>query len=326
MENIEEIKNRLRAIVDDLNKINGRLIKSRGNIIQIIRSIEKYKKDIEQGKASGLSEEMRKKEEEYLQSCKNDLNETRDRIRLLRDIYTRVKKLKKLIEEEYVFEALENLNKDKKLFELYGKLLSEKRDQLDEIKSYLEKHCEEILLTYPNRLSSALEKYGLKLDEFANYPRLSICQGYIKFEIWERNRRGVLKAYDRKISELKLDIEKAAAAINKEYKRLFLGERDTNKILGELWEAYKKIIEREDAPIGSSIPITSVLKEISKNRKNFRLDEYIVDLTRLVESGPYVIEGLKIDFQHTRDTKKGIILQGDLARGYIGYVLFREEV
>ncbi len=326
MENIEEIKNSLRAIVDDLNKLTCRLIKSRGNIIQIIRSIEKYKKDIEQDKALGLSEEMRKQEEEYLQSCKNYLNETKDRLRLLKDIYTRIKKLKKLIEEESVFEALENLNKDKKLFELYGKLLSEKKDQLNEIKSNLEKYCEEILLTYPNRLSSALEKFGLKLDEFANYPRLSICQGYIKFEIWERKRRGVLKAYDRKISELKLDIEKVAAAINKEDKRLFLGERDTNKILGELWEAYKVLIKRESSLLGSSIPINSIIKEISKKRSKFRLDEYIIDLTLLVEKGPYEIEGYKVDFQHTRDKKNGIILQCDLARGYIGYVLFREEV
>ena len=37
-----------------------------------------------------------------------------------------------------------------------------------------------------------------------------------------------------------------------------------------------------------------------------------------------VVEGRRLEFQHTKDTNKGMLLHGRAGQGYIGYILFRK--
>jgi hypothetical protein len=88
---------------------------------------------------------------------------------------------------------------------------------------------------------------------------------------------------------------------------------------------YKAIIDKEGKPDGSSVEIRHITSRMGKNIRGFRTDEFNVDLSNLAKKGPFEIDGRKLDLQQTKNTSSGMLLYGAAERGYIGFILFKEN-
>ncbi len=177
---------------------------------------------------------------------------------------------------------------------------------------------------FPSFLEDAFRESGLSLDATSRHPKYTLQEGFFRIEIDEKKRTARLSDYEGRLAELPADIEAIVENVQREHKRVFGRACDGLKFLKSLRAQYKAIIKKEKRPDGSSVPIRHVTRKLGKNVKGFRTDEFLVDLSRLAQEGPFEVEGRRLDLQQTKDTHEGMLLHGAAGRGYIGFIVFKE--
>jgi len=184
--------------------------------------------------------------------------------------------------------------------------------------------ADRILHRFPALLEEGCRNSGLSLDSDSRHPKYNLERGFFRLEIDENKRTARLSDHEGRLAELPADIEAIVEIIQREHKRVLGRSFNGSKFLKTLRGQYKAIIKKEKQADGSSVPIRHITRRLGKNVKGFRTDEFLVDLSRLAEKGPFVIEGRRLDLQQTRDTNQGMLLHGVAARGYIGFIVFKE--
>jgi len=149
-------------------------------------------------------------------------------------------------------------------------------------------------------------------------------KGFFRLEIDESKRLAKLSNYEGRLAEISADIEAVVEVILREHERIFGRPYDGNKFLKQLRMQYKAVIKKESLKDGESVPIRHITRRLGKNKKGFRTDEFLIDLSRLTVKGPFDIDNRKLDLQQTKDTNQGMLLFGAEKRGYIGFIKFRE--
>ena len=177
---------------------------------------------------------------------------------------------------------------------------------------------------YPTLLEEATKEAGLKLDSNNPHPKYSLEKGFFRLEIDESKRLAKLSNYEGRLVEIPADIDAVVEAVMKEHKRIFARPYDGAKFLKLLRMQYKAILKKENLKDGESVPIRQVTRRLGKNKKGFRTDEFLIDLSNLAEKGPFEIDNRKLDLQQTKDINQGMLLYGAEKRGYIGFIKFRE--
>ncbi|MBN1900234.1 hypothetical protein JW926_02775 [Candidatus Sumerlaeota bacterium] len=183
---------------------------------------------------------------------------------------------------------------------------------------------ERILRRYPALLEEACRISGLVLDTNSPHPRYGLEGGFFRLEIDEKKRMARFSDHEGRLAEFPADIPAVIETIKKEHKRVFGRSFNGSKFLKRLRTQYKAIIKKKGQVEGTSVPIRHITRRLGKNLKGFRTDEFLVDLSRLIEKGPFEIEGRRLDLQQTKDTQQGMLLHGSAARGYIGFIVFKE--
>jgi hypothetical protein len=195
---------------------------------------------------------------------------------------------------------------------------------IEEIYRLAKEESERIVRRYPSLLEEACRSSGLTLDNNSPHPRYGFERGFFRLEIDEKKRIARLSNHEGRLAELPADVEAVVEIIKRERQRIFGRSFNGTKFLKTLRAQYKAIIKKENQLDGSSVPIRHITRRLGKNVKGFRTDEFLVDLSRLAEKGPFEMEGRRLDLQQTKDTSQGMLLHGDAARGYIGFIIFKE--
>lgn len=183
---------------------------------------------------------------------------------------------------------------------------------------------DEHMRRFPSRFEEACSTAGLKLDSESRHPRYTLFNRFLLLEIDESRRMARLKDHESKLADLPADAKAIVEVVVREQSRLFNRPFDARKFLKLIRSNYTYIAKREKLLDGASIPIRQITRRLSNNLKSFRTDEFLVDLSRLVESGPLEIDGYHLDLQQTKDTEQGVLLPGLAGRGYIGFVVFKK--
>jgi hypothetical protein len=184
--------------------------------------------------------------------------------------------------------------------------------------------ADRIFRRFPSFLEGAFREVAPAIDSSSRHPKYSIGGGFFQLEIDERKRLARLSDYEGRLAEIPADIEAIVETVQKEYNRIFSRNYNGQKFLKSLRTQYKAIIKKEKKPDGSSVPIRHITRRLGKNIKGFRTDEFLLDLSRLAQEGPFDIDGRRLDLQQTKDTKQGMLLHGAAGRGYIGFIVFKE--
>lgn len=177
---------------------------------------------------------------------------------------------------------------------------------------------------YPSHLEEACRFAGLALDPESRHPAYSLEQRFFQLKVDEQKWTARLSDHEGRLADLPADVGAVVEVILRERKRIFGRPFDGPKFLKLLRSQYLAVAKKEKQPDGASIPIRHITRRLGKNAKGFRSDEFLVDLSRLVEQGTRDIDGYRLDLQQTKDTNQGMLLHGVAARGYIGFVVFRK--
>lgn len=195
---------------------------------------------------------------------------------------------------------------------------------IDEAYRFAKEEADFILRRYPAFLEEACRHAGLALDSGSRHPRYLLDSGFFILEIDEKKLMARLANHEGRLVEIPADVAAVVESIQRERKRIFDRPFNGPKFLKTLRVQYKAVLKREKQLDGASVPIRHITRRLGKNIKGFRTDEFLIDLSRLAADGPFEIEGRRLDLQQTKDTNQGMLLWGSVARGYVGFVVFKE--
>lgn len=181
-----------------------------------------------------------------------------------------------------------------------------------------------IFRRFPSLLEEAFANSGLSIDPTSRHPKYTMENGFFRLEIDEKKGIARLLDHEGRLAETPADIQAIVETVRKERQRIFERKYNAKKFLQSLRTQYKAVIRKEKQPDGSSVPIRHITRRLGKNVKGFRTDEFLVDLSRLAQDGPFEIDGRRLDLQQTKDTNQGMLLHGAAGRGYVGFIVFKE--
>ncbi len=177
---------------------------------------------------------------------------------------------------------------------------------------------------FPGLLDDACREAGLAIDADSRHPRYYFYGKFFTLEVSEQTQQARLSDHEGRLAELPADVPAIVEAVVREHRRVF-GRKLIGKVfLRKLRGHYLAVLRREGQGDGDTVPIRNITRRLGKNEKGFRTDEFLVDLSRLVEQGPLEIDGRRLDLQQTKDTSQGMLLHGAAGRGYVGFVVFRK--
>lgn len=228
------------------------------------------------------------------------------------------------LNKEWHFHVLNLFNKEKPFFDQTKAENDAIRQNIEIIENIARPKTEEIKRRFPLLIENAFKDTKVSLDKESRHPRYSLQNGFFKIEIDEYKGTAKLSDTEGSLAEVPADVDAIVEAINKEFARIFERPFDGKKFFKNLRKNYCTIIKNEKIPDGESVPIRKITTRLGKNEKGFRTDEFVVDLTRLIEAGSSELEGFRLELQQTRDTNKGMLLQGQMNRGYIGFITFKK--
>jgi hypothetical protein len=195
---------------------------------------------------------------------------------------------------------------------------------IEEVYRDAKEQADSVQRRYPTHLEEACRSAKLALDQDSRHPTYNIEHRFFQLKIDERNWTARLSDHEGRLAELPADISAVVETLLREHKRIFDRPFHGPKFLKLLRSHYLAVAKKGKQDDGASIPIRQITRRLGKNIKGFRSDEFLVDLSRLVEQGPMDIDGYRLDLQQTKDTNQGMLLHGVAARGYIGFVVFRK--
>lgn len=226
------------------------------------------------------------------------------------------------LEKGWVIHVLHLLDKEK--ITLRGICKGSDLSSLEEIYLKAKDEAEKTQRRFPSLLDQACREANLEINPESRHPRYYFDGMFFTLEINDQKKTARLSDYEGTLGELPCDVGAVVEAIQRERNRVFERKFNGKAFLKKLRRQYLAVIKRGKHEDGASVPIRQITSRLGKNERGFRTDEFLVDLSRLVEQGPFEIDGRRLDLQQTKDSNKGMLLPARAGRGYIGFILFRE--
>ncbi len=199
-------------------------------------------------------------------------------------------------------------------------------DQIaNEILAIAKEQSATVLRRFPSFLEGTCSEAGLIIDRNSKHPNYKFDEGFFQVQVDDRNGVARLSDCETELAEFPSDPGAIVQAVQKEHERIFSRDFDGAKFLKMLRHHYSEIIKKLGKKDGEAIPIRNITSRLGKNQKGFRTDEFVIDLSKLVERGPSEIDGFRFDLQQTKNTNQGMLLHGIAGGGYVGFITFRKD-
>lgn len=237
-----------------------------------------------------------------------------------RDVWQR---LAEQMSHSWSLHVLQSLRKHRQLIDATASASAELRATIAEIQAIADKNARAVMQRYPLFMEQQSAARGLTLDRTSRHPTYTFEDGFFKVAVDERSGMATLSDYERELARIPADVEPVLAAVKNERDRIFGRRFDAKKVLKRLRQQYLGVIKKEGLSDGEAVPIRHITRRLGKNAKGFRTDEFLVDLSRLLQAGLLEIDGRRLDLQQTKDTSQGMLLHRVPSSGYIGFVIFR---
>lgn len=229
------------------------------------------------------------------------------------------------LDKQWPLHCLDLLDKHKPLIDRIRVDQSPEVSLLDDIYRVAKERAQELKPhRFPAYLEKACQATSLQLDQDSRHPRYKFDKGFFQLDIDDQKKTASLSNYESsKMVEFPADIGAIVEVVQREHKRIFGRSFDGKKFLKKLLAQYSAILKKDKLSNGATIPIRNITQRLGKNESGFRTDEFLIDLSRLVEQGPIEIDGCRLELQQTKETNQGMLLHIEQKR-YIGFMFFKK--
>lgn len=151
--------------------------------------------------------------------------------------------------------------------------------------------------------------------------------GMIELEINDKKHEARVGTREGSIIRISADVEAIVETVKTEASRLFGRKLPGTRFLTDLRTAYLAVVNTKKGREGDPVPIREVYNSMVtkiKSCKNYKKDEFLVDMSHLVTKGPAETKGVRFELQQTKDTAEGMLLLGAAGRGMVNLLLFKK--
>lgn len=184
--------------------------------------------------------------------------------------------------------------------------------------------AEELKKKYSFWMDTTAARNSFKPDKSSRHPVYRFHNGFFTVTISE-------PSYTARIEDLagalvdRMPADPSAIIIYLQHEkaRIFGRTFDPQAFLQKLLKNYMAIIEKDpELKDGEPMPIRRLTARLRDNEKNFHVDEFLVDLTRLLELGVAQIDGRTLMLEQTKDIDRGLYVFPKNGHGYVGFLRF----
>ena len=189
------------------------------------------------------------------------------------------------------------------------------------------KQASKVITMIPSSIERLGKERQIEIDRKSRNPRYFFGRdGFIEAKVDEQKLTATVSTREGRLATMAADPAAILDVVEVENRRLFGRKFSGTKFLADLRRAYRAAVKgRKDARDGDPIPLREIYGEMAKKAKGYKRDEFLVDLSTLVEEGPAETAGERFDLQQTKDTKEGLLLLGAAGRGMVNLLVFKKS-
>ncbi|MGB9666889.1 MAG: hypothetical protein ACPL2N_06230 [Candidatus Cryosericum sp.] len=184
--------------------------------------------------------------------------------------------------------------------------------------------AEELKKRYSSRMDQTAKDMSFKPDKTSRHPVYRFCNGFFTVTIAEPSYTARIEDLAGPlVDRMPADPNAVIAYLKQEYGRVFGRPFDRQAFLQKLLKNYLAIIEKDPTlKEGDPIGIRRITSRLHDNEKNFHNDEFLRDLTQLLEAGVAQIDGWTLVLEQTKDIDRGLYVFPKNGAGYVGFLRF----
>ena len=213
-------------------------------------------------------------------------------------------------------EAARVLNSHKNQLALLTRMDPEAANRIQSLGSELRAQAEENFQELPRSFPLAVQNLGLSLDPGSRHPRYSLLEDFIEVRFDKGKLEAAVMPRDGRKTVLGVEPDVVAAHVSAEVARLTARPFEPKVFLAKLASAYQVVLKEGGLAGGENVPLKGLVAELAKD-KNFRADEFNVDLSKLLRDRE---SAGRVALDNARDAKNGMLLWQLDQRGYYGYI------
>ena len=196
-------------------------------------------------------------------------------------------------------------------------------DEWNKIREIAEAQAKRLLIRYPKLFEEACKEAELNLDFTSRHPVYTFDDGFFELKL---DKKGTAELFTcgRKVARFPGDIGSVVEHLKQKKSSLFDRPFEPQKFLRQFRTAYVHILAPVGRPDGESVPIREIVDRMTRKDAEHSVEEFVVDLSRLVTEGPLEIDHRRLELEHTRNQDQGILLYHADTFGYIGFARFEE--
>jgi hypothetical protein len=189
------------------------------------------------------------------------------------------------------------------------------------------KQASKVVTMIPSTIEHLSKERQIEIGRKSMHPRYFFGhEGFIEAKVDDQKLSATVSTREGRLATLPADPAAILDVVGAEKKRLFERKYTGSKFLADLRRAYRAAVKgRKDARDGDPIPLREIYGQMAKKTKGYKRDEFLVDLSRLVEEGPAETSGERFDLQQTKDTQEGLLLLGAAGRGMVNLLVFKKS-
>lgn len=191
----------------------------------------------------------------------------------------------------------------------------------------LYRHANEQASQMPTMFPSNIERHAKdqKIAINGNHPRYFFGKyKFLEAIIDDEKLNCTVQTREGKLATIPADPNAIIEEVRNQLERLFGRKFDGHSFLADVRRAYLAAIKAQNnAREGDPIPLRKIFSRITTKAKAYKIDEFLVDLSMLVEQGPAATAGYRFELQQTRDTQEGILLLGTAGTGMVNLMIFK---
>jgi hypothetical protein len=233
--------------------------------------------------------------------------------------------LSSYIQNEYPAQALLLLRQEADLIRRLPPSDAQVVERLRLLYGELEQKARIVATGFGRSFPTAAREAGIQIDGTSRHPRYTFNQGFLRLDLDERDFTAKLTPRDGESIHIGLDMSLIVDKIRSEQRRLFERELEPEIFLRSLYTAYSAVLRSEQRQETDEVPLRRVTNRLAKNLNRFAADEFNIDLSRLVQQGSLVVDGRRLQLNHTRNQRQGMLLHGLESGGYVGFISFKSE-
>jgi len=260
-----------------------------------------------------------------LKKIQIQISDLKNELKLKRKIFEVSERIQDLLKHKFFASIIKTENLIQKTIDINSN--SDISNEIRNILEYSREKCEKIARMFPSIIQDRCLEEKIPLDQTSRHPRYTFCQDFIILKVNDKDFevKGFTRGNSRYIFSKPFDIELIIQELKNEINRLFNRPFNKQKFTENIYQQYQTILKKKKGNMGDQIHIQEIINDLKeKNKERFKIDEFIVDLSKLLEKGPPIISGYKIDLGHTRDESSGILLHHFESRGYVGFITFKK--